>query len=395
MPAENETTQSGVFTVPENQPTGTATVQIIGDQGSTGMATYTAGHNITTETRRVVTTVTQYYDPLAETFSLTEGRYIGGIDLWFTAKGQSRVVVQIRDTLVGFPNKNVLAQATLYPKDIKTDGSATRFTFRPIWLEANTEYAIVVLTDDGETAVAVAELGQFDAVNQTYVTRQAYQTGVLLSSSNASTWTSHQTMDLAFRLLACKFTETNHEVSLGGVAANGHTDLLVLSQIERVTADTDVEFVITDDKGKENVISEESAVSLQEELTGNASIKVRLKGSEKHSPMLFKGVQLLLGKLSTTADYVTRAITAGANTTIRIMFDCYTPGNSTVKVYYQQLDSTWTLIPLSSGTNIGSGMEERVHVVESFNGNSTRVKLVLEGNVQYRPYVKNLKVTTV
>lgn len=391
----DETTQSGIFTVPANQPTGTATVQIIGDQGSSGIATYAAGHDITTEMRRIVTTVTQYYDPLAETFSLTEGRYIAGLDLWFTAKGQSRVVVQIRDTLVGFPNKNVLAQATLYPKDIKTDGNATRFTFRPIWLDANVEYAIVILTDDAETAVAIAELGQYDSVHQNHVTRQPYQTGVLLSSSNASSWTAHQTMDLTFRLLGCKFTETNHEVSLGGVAANAHTDLLVLGQVERVSTDTDVEFVITDETGKENVISEESAISLQEELSGDVSLKARLKGTTKHSPMLFKGVQLLLGKMAQTADYVTRAIPAGINTTIRIMFDSYTPGNSNVKVYYQQQDSSWTLVPLSSGSNIGNGLEERVHIVESFNGSSTRIKLVLEGNVQYRPYVKNLKVTTV
>lgn len=199
-----ETTQSGTFTVPSNQPTGTATLQIIGDQGSTGSATYTASHSVTTESRRVVTTVSRYYDPLAETFSLTEGRYIGGIDLWFTAKGSSRVTVQIRDTMVGYPNKNVLAQATLYSSSIKTNGTATRFTFKPVWLESDTEYAIVILTDDSTTAVAISELGQYDPVHRKYVTKQPYQTGVLLSSSNVSTWTAHQNIDLTFRLLACK-----------------------------------------------------------------------------------------------------------------------------------------------------------------------------------------------
>lgn len=390
-----ETTQNGTFTVPANQPIGTATVQIIGNQGSSGTATYTANHSLTTQARRIVTTVSRYYDPLAETFTLTEGRYIGGLDLWFTAKGRSRVVVQIRDTLVGYPNKNVLAQATLYPKNIKTDGTATRFTFRPIWLEADTEYAIVILTDDAETAVAISELGQYDTVHRNYVTRQPYQTGVLLSSSNASTWTAHQSMDLTFRLLACKFTESNLEVNLGGFEANSHTDLLILGQAERVSTDTDVKFVITDPTGKENVIAEESSVALQEEINGNSTFRVRLSGTAKHSPMIYKGVQLLLGKVAQTADYVTRAITAGTNTTVRVIYDCYTPGNSTVKVYYQQADSTWTLIPLTSGSNVGDGVEEHTHVLENYNQATVKIKLVLEGNVLYRPYVKNLKVTTV
>lgn len=393
--AGNETTQNGTFTVPENQPVGTATLQIIGDQGSMGSATYTASHAVTTETRRVVTTVGRYYDPLAETFSLTEGRYIGGIDLWFTAKGSSRVTVQIRDTLVGYPNKNVLAQATLYPDNININGNATRFTFKPVWLEADTEYAIVILTDDSTTAVAISELGQYDAVHSTYITRQPYQTGVLLSSSNASTWTAHQNMDLAFRLLGCRFTENNLDVSLGGFEANDHTDLLILGQIERVSADTNAEFIVTDSNGKENVISEDSAVSLKEEITGNCTLKLRLKGSSKHSPLAFKGIQLLLGKIASSADYVTRAITAGTNTTVRVIYDSYTPGNSSVKIYYQQPDTTWSLIPLSEASPVGNGVEEHVHVLQNYNQATVKIKIVLEGNALYRPYVKNLKVTTV
>lgn len=391
----SSTTQSGQFTVPANQPTGTVEVEVIGSQGSRGTTTYTGQHNITTQQRRTVTTVVYNYDPLAETFTMTEGRHIGGIDLWFKNAGKSRVVVQIRDTLVGFPSKNVLAQASIYPEDIKTDGTPTRLTFRPIWLEANEEYAIVILTDDAETAVSVCELGQYDTTHQTYVTKQAYQAGVLLSSSNASTWTTHQTMDLAFRLLACKFTEANYTFNLGSVNADNHTDLLVLSNIERVSNDTDAEFVVTDSNGKSHTLAEDATLELREVINGATTLQMKIRGNSKQSPVIYKGVQLMLGKQAETADYVTRSITAGTNTTIRVMFDSYTPGNSAVKVYYQQQDNTWTLIPLNSGSNIGDGLEERTYLVEGFNGSSTRIKLVLEGNVLYRPYVKNLRVITI
>ncbi len=393
--ANSEGVIKGALIIPAGVPSGTVSVEVIGDQGSYGTTTYTSSGTITTEQRRTVITVTHNYDPLAQTFTLTEGRHIAAVDLWFTAKGNSRVKVQIRDTLVGYPSKNVIAQATLKPYDIKIDGTPTRIKFCPIWLDANVEYALVVLTDDAETAVAVCEVGQYDAVHGTYVTKQAYQTGVLLSSSNASTWTAHQTMDLAFKLYACRFTEKQYEVDFGKAEAAKNTDLLVMANVERTSSETDVEFVLTDKNGNENVVSEDMGVALQSELDGEISFKARLKGGAKNSPVLYQGVQLMLGKQRTTADYVTRAITAGVNSTVKVTFDSYTPGTSSVKVYYQQPDTTWTLIPLSSGAAIGNGVEERTHILSAYNQATVRIKLVLEGSVQYRPYVKNLRVITV
>jgi hypothetical protein len=43
-------------------------------------------------------------------------------------------------------------------------------------------------------------------------------------------------------------------------------------------------------------------------------------------------------------DYVTRAIPAGTNVTVKIMYESLTPGNSVAKVYEQNPDTTWTLI---------------------------------------------------
>lgn len=392
--ADNQGVVEGYLTVPAGIPAGTVQVTAEGDQGSRGTATYTSSGTITTEQRRVVTRVYYNYDPLAQTFTLSEGRHIAGVDLWFRAKGTSRVLVQIRETTIGFPNKNVIAQASITPDQINTNGTETRVTFRPIWLEANTEYALVILTDDATTAVAVCELGKYDSVHGTYVTKQAYQTGVLLSSSNASTWTSHQDIDLAFRLLACRFTETSYEINLGTAIADNNTDLLVRGNIERVATGTDVEFSLTDTNGKTNALTEDMPVALKEVADGNLSFRAKLKGNSKQSPVLYQGVQLMLGKQSATADYVTRTIPAGNNTTVRIVFEAYTPGNSAVKVYYQQPDTTWSLIPLTEGAPVGNGVEERTHVLENYSQPTVKIKLTLEGNVLYRPYVKNLRVTT-
>ena len=394
LEADIDGVASGSFTVPSGVPAGTVQVEVLGDQGSRGTGTYTASGTITTEQRRIVNTVTYRYDPLAQTFTLSEGRHIAGVDLWFKRGGSSRVLVQIRETTAGFPNQNIIAQTSIKQSQINLN-SYTRATFRPVWLEPNVEYAIVILTDDATTSLAICELGKYDEIHRRYVTAQAYQVGVLLSSSNASTWTAHQEMDLAFRLLACRFTESNLEINLGTVVANQNTDLLVKSTIERVSSETDVKFSLTDTNGNTNTLSEDMPVSLREELDGDVSFKAKLKGSATHSPVLYQGVQLMLGTQSSTADYVTRAIPAGVNTTVRVVYDSYTPGNSTVKIYYQQPDSTWSLIPLTSGSLVGNGIEEHTHVLENYNQANVKIKIVLEGNVLYRPYVKNLKVTVV
>jgi hypothetical protein len=124
-------------------------------------------------------------------------------------------------------------------------------------------------------------------------------------------------------------------------------------------------------------------------------VKAKLRGTTTKSPVLFQGVQTVLGIMDESADYVTRAITAGTNISVKIIYESYTPGNSQVKVYVQNPDLTWTLVALSSGSPVGDSWEEHTHVAENFSGATTRVKLVLEGNVLYRPQVRSLKVFTI
>ena len=196
----------GSFTVPANMPVGTKDVEFIGRDGSYGSAHYTGRNTIETrELRRITTITTLRSDPLAQTFTLDSGRHIAALDLWFRQKGDSQVRVQIRETQLGIPNQTVLTEASLEPSQINLSGTATRFEFQPVYLNAGQEYALVLLTDDGVHEVAIAELGKYDA-SHGWVTSQPYQVGVLLSSSNAQTWTPHQDRDLSFTLHAARFT---------------------------------------------------------------------------------------------------------------------------------------------------------------------------------------------
>ena len=209
---------TGSFTIPANVPVGTKRVTFLGNQGSFGAARFVGSGTILTRNQRQITTIeTRYWDPLAQTFRLDQGRHVTGIDFKFTAKGSTsnKVYLEIRETELGLPNATTLAEGVLQGSSI-TVGAWNKISLtRPVYLEPGVEYAMVLLTDDATHAVALAELGKYDSAAGQFVTSQPYTIGTLLKSSNASTWTPVQEADLAFRMYGATFTSTSRTVTLG------------------------------------------------------------------------------------------------------------------------------------------------------------------------------------
>lgn len=386
---------AGEFRVPENIPVGTKKVEFIGSGGSYGWANYTGRGTTTLETWqriRQITTVRWWVrsDPLAQTFMLNESRHIGGCDVWFVVKGTTPVRAQIRETELGMPNQIVLAEGQITPDDINLEGESTRITFPPVWLEADREYALVLLTDDAEHAVAVAEASKYDKYSKKWVTEQPYQVGVLLSSSNASTWTPHQKKDLAFRLLACEFSETTRDVLIGEVEADEVSDILAIADVERTGSDTDIEW-IAKNGDSEIRLQEGQPINLQESITGTYQIIARLKGSQKRSPVLYPGVQAVLGKIRKEANYISRAARCGdEDSKITVTFEANTPGQSNINTWLE-VNGEWTVATFESAEPTGDGWEERVYtlIARTFE---TRAKLHLTGNASARPRARNLRM---
>lgn len=402
QPADTTANASGLLTgsfqIPQAIPAGAKLVEFLGAGGSYGSATYVGRGQIVLETRRrILTTVVRRWDPLAQTFTLPERRTIGGLELWFTTKGGSApVIVQIRETQVGMPTTTVLTEGRLLASDIKTDGNATRITLDPVALEANREYAIVVLTDDANHAVSVAELGKYDP-RTGWVTAQPYQIGVLLSSSNGITWTPHQTQDLTFRLLGCRFSQQSKTVSLGQYTVTNLSDVMTLAGVERPAAGTDVQFLATDAQGRIYTLSEDQGLALSEKLSGNLAVSAKLTGTETASPILYPGTQLVFGTLEAAGDYLSRAIPAAATFNVSVTFDALTTGTSSVAVQAESgTPGSFQALSLSSGVEVGNGWVERTYKASSLVGvgadRTTRVKLTLSGNPQHRPFVRNLRV---
>lgn len=394
--ANSQGVVTGKFTIPEGVQAGSKQVLMRGAGGSRAEAVFVGEGTLVTNILQKVTRVTtQRYDPLAQTFTLTEDRQIGGIDLFVTAVGSTPITVQIRETQVGFPTQTILVEAVLQPNQISV-GNWNRFIFQDaLRALANVEYAIVVMCTDSTGAVAIAELGKWDASNNQWVTQQPYTVGVMLSSSNASTWTAHQDRDLAFRLLGRNYTQARKEVGLGTVNVSDATDLLVYPMADNPVTGADSELTLTLPDGSNVAATDGQVVRFPSSVTGPIQVKAVLRSTEKASAVLHPGTQIVSGSAAITADYVSRAIQAdAAGSTVRVIYDANVPSGATVTVHMRGPGEDWEPVAMQGqAIPVGDNFYEYQHVAENVMFSSVQIRLVLTGTAAARPFVSNLRVS--
>ncbi len=391
---------AGQFQIPEGIPAGAKRVEFLGSGGSRGEAVFIGEGTLVSEARQMVTRITRRWvqirvDPLGQTFTLAESCQLGAVDLWFRAKGTGPVVVQIREAELGLPTPTVLGESRVAAADIVVSGDHTRVRFpAPLALNAGQEYALVVMCDDAITSLAIAELGKWDNSAGRWVTSQPYQVGVLLSSSNASTWTPHQDRDLAFRLLRAEYRETQRTVALGSVAVSEATDLMLLSLAEQPAAAAAIEYQLGLPGGETLRVAEGQPVRLPAPVSGNVSVSARLSGNARAAAVLHPGAQLVSGQVASSADYVTRAIPAGSNARLRVIFDAIVPGGSAVAVSVSGIDigDAWQEVPYQSAALLDDGWQEFAYELAGLDESAVRVRLALSGSSVARPRVSNLRV---
>jgi hypothetical protein len=398
--ANNKGELSGSFTVPARVRVGTKSVIFRGEHSGEARTTYTGSGTVTTrELRNVVNITTIRIDPLAQTFTLTAPRLLTGVDIWFTQKGTLPVRVQIRETDTGMPNQTILCEEIKPASDLNVDGSVTQFRFDPVSVAAGVEYAIVILTDDAIHKVRIAELGKYDSTKG-WVRRQPYQVGVLLSSSNAVTWTAHQNMDLTFKLYAAKFTETTRIVKCGTITVANASDLMPMASVDRTSDLTDVQFVVKkaaegNEPAKEFKVQDDQVLNLDEKLNGDLEVEAHLTGDETFSPVLMPNPQMALGTIAETATYFTRSISCGDSTTnLKVRLEGQFGGSAGIRVYRETATSdTFEEMTQDSDTeSVSDGFVEYSYTHESLDQNNIRIKLELRGTAEDRPRVKNLRV---
>jgi hypothetical protein len=164
------------------------------------------------------------WDPLSQSFyvdpdTYPKGFYLTSIDLFFKTKSQDdnrNVSVEIRELENGFPSAQFVTDgdiAVVNNRNVNISdnaSAATTFTFKnPIYLESGIDYCFTVKPEnnDPDFAIWVAELGAIDITNPDTQTRieQAYNSGILFTSSNDKTWTTKQNTDMKFTMRIAEF----------------------------------------------------------------------------------------------------------------------------------------------------------------------------------------------
>jgi hypothetical protein len=409
------------FVIPEGLPVGHHAVSFEGGFGTTVEAVFTANGWLTNRvfrkdptwavTNTAVRTPTiktrnlggggdlphgRELDPLAQTFTMELDRTITSVDLWFQQVGDPTraVTLQIRGTTAGVPNADIYAEAVVDMSTVSTTGPTT-FPLVPVALEGGREYAIVLMTRDPDHELRIAQMGKYDQ-SAGWVTAQPYSIGVLLTSSNGSTWSVHQKRDLKFRINAALFDPTTRTVAAGQVTLTNASDILFLADVARPHADCDAVFRLTAADGSVYEVMEGAPANLGVRLDGVFDVEVTLSGNAYHSPAVSPNIQVVAGDLRTSGDYVSRAFLADETFDGVVILDALVPNGSTLTVSMEDgSPDSWQELTLISSDPIGDGFEERRYEADGMSGVGTdlytRLKLELTGSEAARPMVQNLK----
>jgi hypothetical protein len=191
----------------------------------TRQKTVTSTRVVEVRTRRwTETTKVKNRDPLAQSFTVTKpsGMYVTKVQAYFKKKDDIvPVELQIRPMVNGAPSATeVIANASkfLNPSSVNLPASQTQaavlaapttFEFdEPIFLNPDTDYCIVLLTDCNNYEAYVAETYSFElGSTEKRISRQP-SLGSLFKSQNGKTWEPDQTKDLAFQIFQAEFDTT-------------------------------------------------------------------------------------------------------------------------------------------------------------------------------------------
>jgi hypothetical protein len=219
--------------------------------------------------------------------------------------------------------------------------------------------------------------------------------GVLLSSSNATTWTPHQDKDLTFRLAGAEFSATSRTINLGSLTVSGMTDLLATAPIELPTDATRVSFRYTRSTGEVFTLSPGQALRFATSISDTMQVQALLEGTQTDSPVLYPGMLSIPGTLDTSGTYVGRQFEIGAGgSTMRVVFDAEIAGSAAVVPQYD--NNGFQELTLESVKPIGDGFAEYVYTDTGIAAlTASRLRLNLTGTAAHRPKVRNIRAVMV
>lgn len=185
-------------------------------------------------------------DPVGETFYVSDlssqaipGIYLSQLGTYFQSKSDTLgITCFVCETVAGYPDRNkILGKSYLHSSQVLTSGDSsaeTVFTFEtPILLQSGVNYAFF-LDPEGTNPdynVWISDVGNVDVLTGNYISSQPYS-GVLVASSNASTWIAYESQDIKFNIYRAKFNTNSGTL----VFRNPKEDYLTLTNINRINS---------------------------------------------------------------------------------------------------------------------------------------------------------------
>ena len=156
--------------------------------------------------------------PLAQTFTVEgdpekdiTGRFLTSVDIYFAAKDDNLpVTLEIRNVVNGYPGRKILpfSRVVKNSADINvsdTAATATTFTFPSlVFVEVETEYAVVMKCSTPEYNVWVTRMGDTDIGGTRTISEQPH-IGLLYKSQASTTLFPSPEEDLKFAVKSAKF----------------------------------------------------------------------------------------------------------------------------------------------------------------------------------------------
>jgi|GEM_PF-340471 len=335
-------------------------------------------------------------DPLAQTFSFPVNRIISSIGLYFTRKDASiPVTVQIRGVTTGLPNETVLAEKVISPAEIQLN-SETKVVFGdPFYMPANRSFAVVLLTNSTNYRVHIASLGQMG--RNGVITRQTYNAGVLLESSNAETWTPLNGSDLTMRIYGYDFAASG-EVRFQQITGVQFSEMN-LDEYSATPQGTGITWDYSTDGGT----TWDAIVPAEEERLPNIATRVIVRAKFlsnllNDSPALnYRDVNLIGYLNSADGTYISREneLTQGVEST-KVYAEMSIPSGCSIN-WFASNDggATWEPMTIDTTREVDQTWTEYVFLCTFVNPASNRVryKAVMTGNNLIYPRIHSLGAT--
>lgn len=399
------------FMVPSNYPSGTATVEISNDKSSGTAQYYSEGiHRTKTYLEDVTTTIHRkwLYDPVSETFSTTQQAPLEGVSLFFSTKDSSLpIIVQLKSTTNHLPDDNVLSEKVVYPSDISTsaDGSSeTVVTFdNSVTLEANTDYAIVVLSDSNKYNLFIGTLGHTILGTTKMLATQPYTNGTLFTSANGTVWSESQSSDLKFGIITDSFTSDGRALFKSIHSNDGFNRIMPMITTSKDATGVTIQYSIDNGSTWQN-LSNNNITTLSTKVD-DVLVQVLLD-SKSASPIIeWDNAAVVTYLDDNKLSYVSRNVQYDTKyTAVKVTLNTnYDQSTSLINqhIYYaSDTDgNTWTELPITNKKLINSNLnsisyEYTCEKGSLPSGNNFRVKVVLDGGANTRPRISSLRTVT-